>query len=383
MRCAALIGLICLVGAGASAQTRTQAKRASTALDCKACHTADTPTKKNPALLACPRLLIKGYHSVDEAPQTMTLGESAGKYGPVNFSHRDHARMAETGKGCSGCHHYDQAQPIQQCKACHSTSRLRADLGKPDVRGAMHRQCLECHRDWNPASKCGSCHAQQGGSAANGVAKTPAKSPTPTTPTRLVYETKAVEGKTVTFFHDDHTQRFGLQCADCHQQESCATCHSVKALARPAVATAPRRTRITGTVAEAHARCSACHANDQCAACHAAKPRDVIGFDHSKKAGWTLNRFHAALTCQQCHTTPGKFAKLNPDCETCHKGWQTRFDHKKTGLALDELHTGADCASCHADKKFIAPPACGSCHTDKSYPANKPGRIVAKTATRK
>jgi hypothetical protein len=382
MRCIALIGLMYVVGAGAPAQvfaqSRTQARSAAAALDCKACHTAATPTKANPALAACPRLLVKGYHQVGEAPETMVLGDSAGKYGPVRFSHRDHARMAETGKGCNGCHHYDQARSIQQCKACHSTARLRTDLAKPDVQAAMHRQCLECHRDWSPASKCGSCHQQSGVNAAGGVAQAAAKAPKPVAPARIVYETKAVEGKTVTFFHDDHTQRFGLQCAECHQQQTCAACHSVKELARAPVTVAARPARKNVSAADAHARCSACHANDACATCHTNTGARTAGFNHKAQAGWALNRFHAPLTCQQCHTTPGKFAKLNADCESCHKGWQVKFDHKKTGLALDEVHAGADCAGCHEDKQFLAAPACGSCHTDKSWPANKPGKVVAK-----
>ena len=189
----ALLGLLGVLAGSASAQSRP-AMTTAAALDCKACHTSKVPTKADPALRACPRLLIKGFHSVDEAPATMTLG-TAGVYGPVKFSHRAHAQMAQTGKGCSGCHHYDQAGPIQQCEACHSATRARADLTKPDVRAAIHRQCLECHREWDGPNKCGSCHAQQGGVAAVGAKPATAHAPTPKAPTRVVYQTTAAEGK--------------------------------------------------------------------------------------------------------------------------------------------------------------------------------------------
>jgi hypothetical protein len=391
MRWVVLIGFIGVVGARAPAQapakapaqTPAKARNAVAALDCRTCHTAGTPTKTNPALLACPRLLVTGYHAVADAPKTIALG-TPGTYGAVRFSHGKHAQMAATGQGCNGCHHYDQARPIQECKSCHSTSRLRADLGKPDVQAAMHRQCLECHRDWNPAATCSSCHVQAGAIAVSGVAggtaQPAAKAPKLTAPVRIVYETKAVEGKTVTFLHDDHTRRFGLQCADCHQRQSCASCHASTVLARTAATAATRLAAKSGAVPATHARCSTCHATAQCATCHTNSAARTAGFDHRTRTGWALNRLHAPLACQRCHTTPGKFEKLNPDCESCHKGWQAKFEHAKTGLALDQVHVDAGCVSCHEDKAFVAAPSCAGCHTDKAYPADKPGKRVPRPA---
>jgi len=382
MRRVTLIGLLCLVVAPvpALAQTRAPARRAAPpALDCRACHTAATPTKANPALIRCPRLLVKDYHSVDEAPPTMTLGSSTGRYRPVAFSHRAHALMAGTGKGCEGCHHYDQARPIQKCAGCHSATRLRADLARPDLKGAIHRQCFDCHRDWNPGVTCGSCHGAAADSATAGAPPRPAGPPKPKAPTRLVYQTGAAPGHTVTFFHDEHVQRFGLDCADCHQGTSCAACHRAAAPAAAASRAAP--TPRTDT--EAHARCFACHATDRCATCHSDQPPRTTGFDHRARTGWVLNRFHAPLPCQQCHVTAGSFIKINPDCESCHAGWQQRFAHQRTGLVLDEIHAGLDCASCHPDKTFSGPPSCTGCHDDKSYPVNRPGKPVAGTARRR
>lgn len=385
MKPIALLGLLCIIGTGVPAQVRTAVRSAAdaAALDCRACHTAVTPTRDAPALAACPRLKIKGYHPIEEAPPTIVLGRSGATYGPVTFSHREHAHMAETGKGCSGCHHYDQARPIQKCKNCHAVSRRREDLGKPDLKAAMHRQCLNCHRDWNPEGACQTCHAPVGAQAVTAAAKAPAKKqPKVSAPERVIYETSAKEGKSVTFFHADHVKRFALACADCHQQESCRACHD-RARRGTDAALVVRQTAKGLTDEQAHARCTTCHANAACATCHKGMPTPTIGFDHGRRTGFALNRFHAPLACKRCHTAAGAYARVAADCESCHKGWQAKFDHARTGLALDDQHAGTDCVGCHEDKTFRAKPTCTSCHTDKSWPAQQPGKRVAAAATRK
>ena len=394
MRPIALLALIGVASAGALAQGRAPARSAADAAvpDCRTCHTAVTPTRNAPALAACPRLKVKGYHPIDEAPPAITLGKAGAAYGQVNFAHRAHAHMAETGKGCSGCHHYDQARPIQKCKNCHAVSRAREDLSKPDLKAAMHRQCLDCHLDWNPTGACSTCHATKGAASASAgagasagaavKAAASAKKTTVAAPQRIVYQTAAREGKSVTFFHADHTQRFALACAACHQQQACRACHdSKRAGAKNAVLTVKTATGITEE--QAHARCATCHARDACATCHKGMPTPTIGFDHGRRTGFALNRFHAPLTCRQCHTASGAYAALNADCESCHKGWQAKFDHARTGLALDDQHAGTDCVGCHEDKTFRAPPTCPSSHTDQTWPANKPGKKIAPSTTRK
>jgi hypothetical protein len=371
-----LLGLVGLASTAGSAQARPAGRIDAAALDCRACHTSVTPTKNAPALAACPRLKIKGYHAVDEAPATLKLGTDGATYGPVTFAHRAHAHMAETGKGCTGCHHYDQVRPIQKCKNCHAVSRVREDLNKPDLKAAMHRQCLECHREWNPAGSCSTCHVKAGTAAAK-AATGPKKASAVAEPGKIIYETGAKEGKTVTFFHREHTTRFALACAQCHQNESCRGCHDRKRLnADNAVIT--RKTAKGLTDDEAHARCSNCHVKDECSTCHKGMSPRTIGFDHLRRTGFGLNRFHAPLECSRCHTGPPPYRAISADCESCHKGWQPRFDHGKTGLVLDDQHTGAACADCHADKTFRARPTCEGCHTDKTWPAQKPGKVVPR-----
>lgn len=349
--------LTSLAAAGAAwGQAEVPPAPAPSVVDCKACHTSDSPTKEKPALVKCPRAKTKGVHSPSEAPRTLTLGAAGGEYGPVKFSHKAHAEMAEMGGGCYQCHHYDQGGRIQKCGECHSPERARTDVGKPDLKGALHRLCVECHRQWSHSTDCAACH---GGKAP----------PKADMPKRVVYWTSSDQGKVVTFPHGDHARRFGLRCAGCHQQQTCTSCHDPK---KKGLGAPPRRAK----EAQPHQSCSACHAKDKCSSCHSTKPMGA--FDHGKSTGWIHNRFHARLECARCHTTPGRFTKIATDCDSCHKGWQAEFDHKKTGLALDEIHAALGCADCHADGQFTAPPACATCH-EKSYPKDKPGKPVGTT----
>ncbi len=380
MRPLLLIGLLGALGAVAPAQATRAPRPGVRTLDCRACHTAVKPTKQDPALRSCPRLLIKGYHVLDEAPVALTLGQTAGRYPQVRFPHRAHAHMAETASGCSGCHHYDQAGPIQPCRTCHAVTRARDDLSKPDLQAAMHRQCLDCHRDWNAASACAACHRPVGAPADTDAARRTARASSPVAPTRIVYQTGAREGDLVTFFHAEHTGRFALACAACHQEQTCRTCHTARPAATADPSSLTRRAALGRTAAQAHARCSACHAVTGCTTCHAARAATAARFDHARRTGWALNRFHAPLDCRQCHTAPGKLTAPSTDCESCHKGWQTRFDHRKAGLVLDDVHAGVECAGCHEDATFRARPVCGGCHTDKAWPAQKPGRPVGRAA---
>ena len=56
-------------------------------------------------------------------------------------------------------------------------------------------------------------------------------------------------------------------------------------------------------------------------------------FDHARSAGWPLNRFHRALSCQKCHGEKKRFTKVDTKCATCHKSFTPGvFKHQITGL---------------------------------------------------
>lgn len=350
-------------------------------ISCQTCHECSAPTKTDPCLSACPRSrIIPGDHPSASGPEVLTMGTVSKEYGPVIFSHRLHAEMSEMSGGCYGCHHYNStSMAILSCKECHPANRARTDLSMPDLKGAYHRQCMDCHRQWSKTIECTSCHlkreAKQTDKEALEKARLAGKShPDVPLPTRVVYETRSQRGSFVTFFHNDHAERFGLQCADCHRGESCVRCHEKKQDAA-AAGVIDRRVESKKSVDELHSACFGCHASDKCESCHVGEPMQA--FDHARSAGWALNRFHSALSCQKCHGEKKRYTKLDTQCSSCHAGWTPQaFKHQVTGLKLDDTHRELDCETCHEEKNFAKPPTCAGCHDDKSYPRERPGTQV-------
>lgn len=349
---------------------------------CQMCHTCTTPTKINPCLIACPRSKESaGYHSPGEGPNMLLMNTMTRQYGPVVFSHRLHAQMSEMSGGCYGCHHYnDTAMRILACADCHPASRAREDISLPDLKGAYHRQCLSCHRAWTGSAACEDCHLDKNSKIPTSEifaqrAKERKEHPPVPVPQRKLYKTPGQENSVVTFFHTDHSSRFGLACVDCHREESCVRCHDK----RRKVAATTARTSGTEerTFDEIHRRCSSCHGREECNSCHRSKPMEA--FDHTLASGWALGRFHAKVACQKCHGKTKQFTKVDSQCTGCHTTWAVgAFKHEVTGLKLDEVHSGIDCAECHTANEFSKPPSCSSCHEDKTYPKEKPGKVTGR-----
>src|SRR5690606_4231445 len=128
-------------------------------IQCSTCHTCDVPTKSDPCLILCPReKIVTVYQKPEETPELIVIDQISDRYGPVYFSHKIHAQMSDMGGGCEGCHHHNTSGPILKCNTCHETSRKREDESIPDLKGAYHRQCMDCHREWSHDTGCNSCH---------------------------------------------------------------------------------------------------------------------------------------------------------------------------------------------------------------------------------
>ncbi|MCB2231160.1 hypothetical protein KQH82_10635 [bacterium] len=332
-------------------------------LNCLDCHTCEVPTLREPCLKPCPSFAMThttSKHALSEAPDTIMIAEITEQFQPVRFNHKLHAEMAEMGQDCATCHHYSPPGHIPPCKECHGGEANPANLRQPTLKGAYHRQCLSCHREWSHDTKCVLCHTptEAGGIAAMGYDSTDIigiSHPVITEPTTKVYLTPYESGPVVTFHHSEHIHLFDLSCVDCHQQENCSYCHDLQ---RPA--------RLAKTQEEVHAICNDCHIDDACIKCHDTKERP--GFTH-EKTGWELSRYHARLDCRACHPTGKRISKLNSNCVGCHGGWnQDNFAHAVTGLQLDEIHGTMDCSDCHLDLKFTQTPDCTSCHDDGRTP---------------
>ena len=113
----------------------------------------------------------------NDIPDIVTIGVLSEKYNPAVFPHRDvvnklmeyidDSRIATHFHGdedvvCQGCHHHSPigAKP-PLCESCHGEPFNEADLFKPGLYGAYHRQCLGCHQkmEIEEPSDCVGCHS--------------------------------------------------------------------------------------------------------------------------------------------------------------------------------------------------------------------------------
>jgi len=342
-------------------------------LDCKKCHICDTPTKADPCLVLCPREKIEPVRrSLDEAINNVIIISEVDSendlYEDVNFSHKLHAEMSLMSGGCATCHHYNPPGEIVKCSTCHKSESKRTDLSVPTLKAAYHRQCMGCHTTWEEEkTECKSCHAPKTTTASKTVELKMVKThPAITKPEKVTYETDTDEGSMVTFFHNDHTDLFNLECTDCHIQESCANCHNQKVDFAKA------------ELDNEHDRCSSCHdteEEDNCSQCHSETEKEP--FNHATTTGFALTGHHSKIQCVTCHKANNEFKGLSKNCETCHKDSDGYFNHGITGLMLDDTHSEFYCENCHENNNYKKTPVCSDCHEDDiSFPKDLPGTKV-------
>jgi len=306
------------------------------------------------------------------------LDRLVGLYEPVMFPHKLHAHMEIMGAGCAVCHHHNPPGPILACRECHGGPSNPTNLGQPGLKGAYHRQCLGCHREWSHKTDCNVCHIKRAnGDLVAGASQVFSASsedatdiigrlhPNIETPEKWIYQTEEMsDGPIVTFHHKEHVDHFGLKCVDCHKKESCSRCHDPQSH--------PPRAK-----SDPHEDCIRCHdVSDNCALCHAAQ--ETKGFDHAARTGFVIKPFHQQVACASCHKGGMPFKKIDPSCQACHEaGWRPEeFDHTRAGVELDEMHKEADCVDCHTEG-LGKPSTCAGCHDDgRKYPDKLPGKVV-------
>jgi predicted CXXCH cytochrome family protein len=295
-------------------------------------------------------------------PQTIMLDDLVDLYEPVPFSHAAHAEMAQMWGGCQTCHHrtpnveaksglpatngetkhtQDDSADIPACKSCHPVGKSQDDIRMPSLNAAYHRQCLDCHRDWDNEDSCVVCHKPRAGAALPEVLPTPDEvlgrmHPPAEPPQTVTYETRftPAAGRLVTFRHDEHVKSFGFKCVECHRQNRCESCHSSQGQVNVRSPLKPAESwRLS------HEPCMTCHDHQTCDHCHHKSSEDV----------------------------------------------PPKFEHAMTGQLLDADHQGLACRDCHGSVNFTALPTCGgvACHKSPelaAYPDKRPGELI-DTAT--
>lgn len=338
----------------------TMPGKAETSGDCGACHSSATPSKDDLFPKNCSRTEKTEAAKADSAPKApdvFILDKLSDIYVPVVFPHKLHASMEAMADGCTVCHHHSPPGKTLACSSCHNGDTNPQDLRQPGLKGAYHRQCLSCHREWSHDTDCSVCHAKR---RAGQIAPKPDSTdilgslhPKVETPDKFVYKTPGVDPESmVTFHHKEHTALFGKRCVDCHKKENCSHCHD---------AAAPQQKHVRQ---DPHEDCTKCHEiSEDCSRCH--KQEEPPGFNHLVRTTFPLKGFHKDLACQKCHGTSGSFKGLKPSCASCHNSewFPDNFDHAKTGVTLDELHSMASCNMCHIDG-LGKPAQCKGCHDD-------------------
>lgn len=306
-------------------------------------------------------------------PDHIEIGILENIFKPVMFNHKLHADMTSPGIGCEVCHHNAEDEVFEACADCHVSEEEDASMAMPTINAAYHRNCLNCHQNWNSDHVCETCHVQQKWRF------NPRRALDATDV--LAYEhkeiivpdifhfdrTESVE-KPVFFHHKEHVDLYRYKCEHCHRQNDCSICHNSQYAVKTESLTLPIH----------HEPCANCHDTEEeqhCNTCHRDEPSS--GFKHDL-TGWPLNRFHDKLECQACHIGDAPIETLNNSCIECHDDFEVDvFNHSIVGLDLDEDHIEIDCYECHTDDRYDVPPDCVECHDeDMTYPEFKPGVVI-------
>jgi hypothetical protein len=247
--------------------------------------------------------------------------------------------MAEMSRGCTACHHKTpaattlpatsiakrpknqaDAEKVPACKSCHAISLEAADILMPNLKGAYHRQCLNCHREWAHANDCVICHRPRNQTATTIPATVDdivgRMHPPIAAPVTKTYTARftPVAGVNVLFRHKEHTQTFDLKCANCHFRDTCGDCHGAKGEVLGAKPLRPGK-----TWSDSHSPCVNCHANDRCGHCHFSEAQTApAAFTHAA-TGQMLDKDHAAIICGKCHLDIKRHDGITCDGAGCHK----------------------------------------------------------------
>jgi NADH pyrophosphatase NudC (nudix superfamily) len=73
-----------------------------------------------------------------------------------DFVHEDHYKDED----CSSCHDY-KSQKDLACSSCHKVSYDKKNPAVIGLKGALHMQCMGCHKENGVKNDCVACHAKK------------------------------------------------------------------------------------------------------------------------------------------------------------------------------------------------------------------------------
>ncbi|GAB4298967.1 MAG: hypothetical protein Kow0090_14430 [Myxococcota bacterium] len=200
----------------------------------------------------------------DYIPDISHLSHIEDMYEPVSFGHQMHTEIVEN---CQKCHHHHtEVERVPPCRECHQLSGKT--LNKPGLKGAYHRQCMNCHREIGSGPlDCDGCHRKKEKPGKPKIEK-------PYAPKQAILGHISKEYKPVTFNHELHVETTD-SCNDCHHHHTdiertppCRECHST--------ATSKTGKKEPGLKEIYHEQCLNCHRGEGagplgCADCHQKK----------------------------------------------------------------------------------------------------------------
>ena len=327
----------------------------------------------------------------ESIPEECNLYHIVDQYEAVQFDHSSHEGYADN---CETCHHHASGvEHTPPCRECHG--KVSGDLRKPGLKGAYHRQCMNCHREMEAGPMgCEECHPKREGAEPLEKQKLALEA----VPEKMRLGHLADEYGGVDFAHKVHVQVTD-GCATCHHHSNgvevappCRACHDTPQKLKNAYheqclgchqsVVKVRQEKLSELKierAEAHQRGNEKKARAyglklemimesggsplNCKDCHIPKKSPkTVSLNHIKEDKGPVEFDHeahlnTAQFCTDCHHSHKGFNSFT-SCRTCHGPGQAAAE--KVGLE-DAYHQ--QCISCH-EKDEQGPTECGDCHTD-------------------
>ncbi len=105
-------------------------------------------------------VVISSLALAQDPPSTIKIDRIENLYKASNFDHKGHVEVSDS---CKTCHHtYKKgAGPVKPCFDCH---KAEVDENNPEMigyKGALHLQCMGCHKENGIDNSCVSCHEKK------------------------------------------------------------------------------------------------------------------------------------------------------------------------------------------------------------------------------